>query len=68
MMEISTTEHQPAGTVMNPHFAKTFELFFAQGYRAVTADDTAQEINQESIQQVVAGMQKLGNHNFIFKT
>jgi len=34
MMEISLTEHQPAGTVMNPHFAKTFELFFLQGYRA----------------------------------
>ena len=68
MMEISTTEHQPAGTVMNPHFAKTFELFFAQGYRALTADEAAQEINQESIQQVVAGTQKLGNHNFIFKT
>jgi len=66
MMEISSTEHQPTGTVMNPHFAKTFQLFFAQGYRAFTADETAQEINQVTVQQVVAGKQKLGTHNFVF--
>jgi FkbM family methyltransferase len=66
MMEISTTEHQPAGTVMNPYFAKTFELFFAQGYRAFTADEAAQEINQVTVQQVVAGKQKLSTHNFVF--
>lgn len=66
MMEISSTEHQPAGTVMNPHFAKTFELFFAQGYRACTANEAAQEITQAIVQQVVAGKQKLGTHNFVF--
>ena len=65
-MEISTTEHQPAKTALNHHFSKTFELFFAQGYRAFTADDAVQEINQSIVQQVVAGKHKLGTHNFVF--
>lgn len=66
LMEISTTDHQPAGTVMNPHFAETFELLFAQGYRAFTADEAAHEITQMTVQQVVAGKHKLGTHNFVF--
>lgn len=66
LMEISSTEHQPAGASMNPHFAKTFELFFAQGYRAFTADEAAIEITPAIVQKVVAGTQRLGMHNFIF--
>ncbi len=66
MMEISSTDHQPAGTVMNPHFAKTFELFFAQGYRAFTADEAAMDITPAIVQKVVAGAQRLGTHNFVF--
>ena len=66
LMEISSTEHQPAGTVMNPHFAKTFELFFEKGYRAFTADDAAMEITPAVVRQVVAGTQKMGTHNFVF--
>jgi FkbM family methyltransferase len=67
LMEISTTDHQPSGTVMNPHFAETFELLFSQGYRAFTADEAAQEINQATIQQVVTGKHKLRTHNFVFQ-
>ena len=66
MIEISTIQHQPAGTAINPHFAKTFELFFGQGYRAFTANEAAQEINQTTVQQVVSGNQKLDTHNFVF--
>ena len=66
MIEISSSEHQPAGTAINPYFAKTFELFFAHGYRAFTADEAAQEITQVSVHQVVAGKQKLDTHNFLF--
>lgn len=66
MMEVSTTEHQPAGTSMNPHFAKTFELFFAQDYRAFTADVAAQEITPGIVQKVMGGGMKLGTHNFVF--
>lgn len=66
LMEISSTEHQPAGAAMNPHFAKTFEMFFAQGYRAFTADAAAIEITPAIVQKVVAGTQTLGMHNFVF--
>ena len=66
LMEISSTEHQPAGASMNPHFAKTFELFFAQGYRAFTADEAAIEITPAIVQKVVVGAQRLSTHNFVF--
>jgi FkbM family methyltransferase len=66
MMEISTTDHQPESTVMNPHFAKTFELFFAQGYRAFTADEAAMEITPAIVRKVVAGAQNLVTNNFMF--
>ena len=66
LMEIASTEHQPAGVAMNPHFVKTFELFFAQGYRSFTADAAAIKITPEIVQRVAAGKQSLGTHNFVF--
>lgn len=66
LMEISSTEHQPAGVTMNPNFEKTFGLFFDCGYRAFTADEATQEITQETVQQVLAGKHKLSTHNFVF--
>ena len=66
LMEISSVEHQPAGTGMNPSFANTFNMFFAHGYRAFTADDAAMEITSETVQKVISGKQALGTHNFIF--
>lgn len=66
LMEISSTEHQPAGAAMNPDFTKTFELFFAQGHRAFTADDAAIEITPTIVQKVVSGTQKFSTHNFVF--
>jgi FkbM family methyltransferase len=66
LIEIATTEHQPVGVVLNPNFARTFELFFAQGYRAFTADEAAQEITSHIIQQVLTGQKKLDTHNFVF--
>lgn len=67
MMEISTTEHQPEGTVMNPNFAKTFDCFFREGYRAFTADAEACEIKPDQVQQIVTGQLKLTCHNFFFR-
>ena len=51
---------------MSPHIAKTFELFFVQGYGAFTADEAAIEITPAIVQKVVAGAQRLGMHNFVF--
>ena len=67
LMEISSTEHQPVDTVMNPNFTKTFELFFAQGYQAFRADEAGQEITSLKVQQVIDGNQKLSTHNFVFQ-
>ncbi len=67
MVEISTTEHQPAGTPMNPNFTQTFEIFFSQGYRAFTADEIAQEVTIETVTKVAAGQHKLKTHNFVFR-
>ena len=67
IMEISTTEHQPAGTSMNPNFSKTFDMFFDQGYRAFTADMGSQEISKVDIDNVLAHAVRIGTHNFIFR-
>jgi FkbM family methyltransferase len=67
MMEISTTEHQPAGTTMNPKFAATFAVFFNRGYRAFTADEAQQELTKEDVAEVVASGRQLNTHNFIFR-
>ncbi len=67
MMEISTTEHQPAGTAINPKFAATFAAFFDHGYRAFTADEAQQELTKEDVVEVVASGRQLNTHNFIFR-
>lgn len=66
MMEISTTEHQPKGTSMNPNFVKTFEMFFRCGYRARTADSVGMELGIKDVNLVMFGHKKLGTNNFIF--
>lgn len=66
LMEISSSEHQPAGVAMNPRFAETFGLFFEHGYQALTADAAAEEISPAMVQEVVTGQRKLGTHNFVF--
>jgi hypothetical protein len=67
LMEISSSEHQPAGIVMNPRFAETFGVFFDHGYRVFTANSAANEITPAIVQEVVAGRRKFGTHNFVFR-
>lgn len=67
MLEVTSTEHQPAGTVMNPNFAKTFECFFGVGYRAFTANVENREIRPEQIRQILTNNLKFDTHNFIFQ-
>lgn len=66
MIEITTTDNQPTGTFMNPYFAKTFEIFFALGYRAFKADEIAEEITPQMVQQVATGVRQLDTYNFVF--
>jgi hypothetical protein len=67
MIEISTTEHQPLGSVMNPNFRKTFELLFSEGYQGHTADAAAFEITDEVIKEVELHGLELKTHNFLFR-
>ncbi len=67
LVEVSTTEHQPAGTPINPSFSQTFDTFFSQGYRAYTADDLLQEVTNETVTKVVSGQHQLDTHNFVFR-
>jgi FkbM family methyltransferase len=67
MMEVSTTEHQPEGTTMNPNFEKTFDMFFDSGYCAFTADTEAKKLEKSDVNDVVANRKRLATHNFVFR-
>ena len=67
LMEIAGTQNQPQGTVMNPNYEKTFELFFEHGYRAFTADSKQIEISRHDVNQVMAGTKQMEIYNFIFR-
>lgn len=67
VVEITATEHQPAGTVINPNFAQTFEMFFSLGYRAYTADEQGLEVTRETVADVINGQSPLETHNFLFR-
>ncbi|MFH0798567.1 MAG: FkbM family methyltransferase [Pseudomonadota bacterium] len=67
MVEITTTEHQPAGTSMNPNFVQTFEMFFSRGYRAFTVDGMLREVTRGTVAEVVAGKSQMETYNFVFR-
>ncbi len=67
LMEISSSEYQPAGIVMNPRFAETFGVFFDHGYQVFTANASADEITPAIVQEVAMGQRKLDTHNFVFR-
>jgi FkbM family methyltransferase len=67
LMEISSSEHQPAGITLNPRFGETFGVFFDNGYQVFTANAETEEITPLIVQEVVAGRRKLNTHNFVFR-
>ena len=66
MVEISTTEHQPAGTKVNPHLLSTFDLFFAAGYQATTASQNPKKIAREDVEAATNGQGTILGGNFLF--
>ncbi|WP_414565300.1 MULTISPECIES: FkbM family methyltransferase [unclassified Anabaena] len=66
IVEISTTEHQPTGTRMNPNFAATFDMFLNQGYQAFTAEASPQKF-EVSLQTMNDDQISLLTHNFLFR-
>lgn len=68
IIEIAVSEHQPAGTRINPHLAATFEVFWALGYEARTADRARRLVTRDEVAAVAAtGRDTFGCHNFLFQ-
>jgi FkbM family methyltransferase len=67
LIEISATEHQPAGILMNPNFVKTFEMFFSRGYSAYTADSEMRCVDMDDVLKIETGGLTLSTHNFLFR-
>jgi FkbM family methyltransferase len=67
LIEICSTEHQPAGMARNPHFMATCELFLSRGYRAFRADASMQELSANELCDIGSGRQEGAGHNFIFR-
>lgn len=68
IIEIAVSENQPAGTAINPELTSTFEVFWALGYEARTADRAHRLITRDEVRAVAAtGRDTFGCHNFLFQ-
>jgi FkbM family methyltransferase len=67
VVEICTTQHQPSGVQMNPHFLETFSFFWDNGYAAYTATLPTKPISKDEILKIHSKkIDTLKVHNFIF--
>ena len=67
IVEICTTQHQPSGVEINPHFLETFSFFWDHGYIAYTATLPPKAISKEDILTIHSRKKDTLNvHNFIF--
>jgi FkbM family methyltransferase len=67
VVEICTTQHQPSGVEINPHFLETFSFFWDHGYAAYTATLPPKPISKEAVLTTHSSKEKtLKVHNFIF--
>jgi FkbM family methyltransferase len=68
LIEIASAEHQPQGVMVNPNFARTFEIMWEAGYIAFTADRNMREVTKVDVDAVQTGdVQRFETHNFLFK-
>jgi len=67
VVEITVTEHQPAGISVNPGLAKTFRIFSDCGYQPWTAELQPRKVDDEEINRLSKGeCGGLQTRNFIF--
>lgn len=66
MVEITTKEHQPCATAINPHFKSVFQLFFQNGYQAFNADRDMRLVTMEQVDLAFGGSLRFATHNFLF--
>ncbi|MCX7817493.1 MAG: FkbM family methyltransferase [Syntrophales bacterium] len=67
IVEIHGEELQPKGVKFNPHFRKTFEIFFQHGYRCLTVERETKEVTIQTILAIERRDFKLNTHNFFFR-
>jgi FkbM family methyltransferase len=67
IVEITTRDHQPRGSAMNPTFKSTFELFFSHGYEAFNADREMTPMTLKQVDLALSGKLRLATHNFLFR-
>jgi len=66
MIEIVTSEHQPFGSGINCYLKPTFEIFFDNGYKALSINEHETSVTREDVDRVYAGEKEFGCHNFLF--
>jgi FkbM family methyltransferase len=67
MVEITVSEHLPAGLTVNPNLLATFSLFWDRGYEAWTAEKSPRLVTKDELVPITAGgPDTLKTHNFIF--
>ena len=66
IVEIGSTAHQPNRILVNPNLIDTFELFFKNGYKAMTANTNKKVIDLEKVRNVANGRDSFVTNNFFF--
>ncbi|MEO7403167.1 MAG: hypothetical protein ABIU95_05805, partial [Burkholderiales bacterium] len=67
MIEITTSEHQPKGTSINPHLLPTFQIFWGAGYEAWTTDKIPRRVTPDEVRAISdSGRSSFHVHNFLF--
>jgi FkbM family methyltransferase len=68
MIEITSFQHQPDKSKINPSFLSTFDLFFSFGYQAFMIENGCEvQIKLNDLNEFIAGNKNIKNHNFIFR-
>ncbi len=66
LIEITISEHQPAGISINPNLLATFELIYEIGYEVWTLAEAPRRVHLEEIATIAKeGIDTIGIHNFL---
>jgi FkbM family methyltransferase len=66
LIEITVSEHQPAGIAVNPNLLATFDLLYNAGYEAWALGSDSRKIGREEVLAISqTGKDTIGIHNFL---
>ncbi len=66
IMEIHSTTNQPNRSLVNQNLIDTFQLFFKNGYKALTVSTNKEVIDLEKVRNVANGRDSFVTNNFFF--